>query len=265
MTIPCAPFKSVRLKITLARFEISITPHRDGERSPRTEVLDVPIPYLKVTRGSNGHDRQYPLDRYFPRTPSDPDEINVTYVAASGLTDEQAVKYWDAVTLTSAEEEVTSALRLIAPDVERLNFTSTPELPRNRAPIVKLRGQNTPIPLQNMGEGLNRMLGIALALAHARGGLALIDEFESGLHYSVLTDLWRLVFRLAKQLDIQVWATTHSWDCIQAFQRAAVADPDEEGMLFSLRVSQRDPGVVVAVPFSEEELSVATERDIEVR
>lgn len=96
---------------------------------------------------------------------------------------------------------------------------------------------------------------------NARGGILLIDEFENGMHYSVQLDAWRAVFRLAKSLDIQVFATSHSWDAIEAFQRAAAEDP-EDGVL--IRLSRHGEDIIPAL-FSESELAIATRDRIEVR
>ena len=74
---------------------------------------------------------------------------------------------------------------------------------------------------------------------NAKDGILLIDEFENGLYYSVKRDLWRFIFRLAHSLNAQVFATTHSWDCIEAFQRAAREDRQEEGLL--IRYKERSP------------------------
>lgn len=70
--------------------------------------------------------------------------------------------------------------------------------------LVWLRGENRPVPLTSLGDGMNRVLGIMLALIAAKGGLLLIDEVENGLHYSVQADLWRLILEMAEQLDVQV-------------------------------------------------------------
>lgn len=113
-----------------------------------------------------------------------------------------------------------------------------------------------------MGEGMNRMFGIALALVNAKDGMLLIDEVDTGLHYSVLPDLWRLIFEVAHRLNVQVFATSHSWDCIQAFQQAADANTEEEGML--IRLEHRD-GDVVPVMFDERKLNIAAREQIEVR
>ena len=67
-----------------------------------------------------------------------------------------------------------------------------------------------------MGDGIWRLLALALSLVRARRGVLMIDEIDTGLHYSALEDMWRLVGLTAKRLDIQVFATTHSSDCWKA-------------------------------------------------
>ena len=118
-----------------------------------------------------------------------------------------------------------------------------------------------PVSLGTFGDGVNRLFGIALALVNARGGLLLVDEFENGLHHTVQTDVWRMIFRLAKRLDVQVFATTHSQDTVRTFQQAAAESP-EEGVL--LRLTRRGEDIIPTVA-TEDDLEVATLHDIEVR
>ncbi len=74
-----------------------------------------------------------------------------------------------------------------------------------------------------------RALGISLALVNVKDGILLIDEFENGLYYSVQPDLWQSIFRVARRLNVQVFATTHSWDCVEGFQKAASTEKQAEG------------------------------------
>jgi AAA15 family ATPase/GTPase len=68
-----------------------------------------------------------------------------------------------------------------------------------------------------MGDGINRILYIVLSMVNAQNGYLLIDEFENGLHYSVQKKIWSIIFSLAERLNVQVFVTTHSSDCIKAF------------------------------------------------
>ncbi|MGH9765140.1 MAG: AAA family ATPase, partial [Blastocatellia bacterium] len=171
--------------------------------------------------------------------------------------------FWDRIALTSLEAEVVDALRIIESDIERLNLLSDAgrENETERVPKVKLRGEDEPVLLRSLGDGMNRLFGIALALANAKAGVLLIDEIENGLHYSVQKDVWRLVFETATRLDVQVFATTHSLDCISAFQCAAV-ESKEEAMLVRL---QEKNGETTATLFDRRRLGIATQEVIEIR
>jgi AAA15 family ATPase/GTPase len=112
-----------------------------------------------------------------------------------------------------------------------------------------------------MGDGMNRVFELALGLANSKDGLLLVDELENGVHYSAQEQLWRLIFETASQLNVQVFATTHSWDCIESFQRAASAH-QADGALISLA---RQDGDVKATVFNERDLEIITRESIEVR
>jgi len=190
-------------------------------------------------------------------------EINCIFATANGLEESQIVELWDGIALTHLEKEVLAALRLIAPGIEDLNFVSAPIFEvGERKPIIKIANIDEPLPLSNLGDGMQRVLGISLALVNAKEGILLIDEFENGLHYSVQPDLWRLIFQIANRLNVQVFATTYSWDCIEAFQRAVQEVTENEGLLIRLE-SKREQ--TIATLFDERKLGIATREQIEVR
>ncbi len=192
-------------------------------------------------------------------------DIPYAHVPPNGLGKERLGLLWDGIALTDLEQDVLASLRIIAPEVERVTLVVNQESNDGRIPIVKVAKIDEPVPLRSLGEGMNRLFGIALALVNAQNGMLLIDEVESGLHYSAQPDLWRLVFEAARRLNVQVFATTHSWDCIAAFQEAALQDNRGEGLLISLREKKGEKGRVVAVVFDENELAIVTREQIEVR
>ena len=168
---------------------------------------------------------------------------------------------WDRIALTDDEQDVVGALNIIDPTISAVSMIRGKSMLRSRTAIVRARDIPRPIPLRSFGDGLNRLFGIILSLVNARGGFVLIDEFENGLHYSVLPDAWRTVFHLAQSRDIQVFATSHSWDTIEAFQKAA-AEAAENGVLIRLARKEED---IIPTVFTEDELAIATRDRIEMR
>ena len=168
---------------------------------------------------------------------------------------------WDEVVLANRQEEMVRALHIIDPRITNVNMVGGDGSSRRRTAVVSAKNIARPIPLRSFGDGLNRLFAIILSLVNASGGILLIDEFENGLHYSVQLDAWNTVFRLALDLDIQVFATSHSWDSIAAFQEAASQTP-EDGVL--VRLTRRGDNIFPTV-FVEDELAVVTRDKIEVR
>lgn len=180
----------------------------------------------------------------------------------SSRTTGQMGALWDAIALTDAEPELVKALRVISDDIQAVSMIGSGHpSTRPRTAIVKSRRHASPLPLRSFGDGVNRLFGIILSLCNARNGVLLVDEIENGLHYSVQEGIWRTIFRLARDLNVQVFATSHSWDCVSAFQRAARESP-EDGVL--VRLTKKDGNATPTV-FREEEMNIVTRDQVEVR
>ncbi len=189
-------------------------------------------------------------------------------ITTDSLSGRQLIAFWDNIALTSSEELVLKALRFLDPDIERIAPQSGTRhsyfgaTPRPGGFLVKRSGVDQPTPIGSMGDGMWRMLVMAIAITQCKGGVLLVDEIDTGLHYTVMADMWRLNFGAAKALDVQVFATTHSFDCIQSLASVCVSDTDTENTVTLQRV---EAGKAKAVPYSENEIQVAAERNIEVR
>ena len=122
------------------------------------------------------------------------------------------------------------------------------------------------IPLKLMGEGMNRICHFIVTLMSYPNGYVFIDEIENGIHHSVQKDVWKAIGQVARDLDIQVFATTHSLEMI----RAAYEAFSESGNLGEFRYHRLDRGAkgeIEAVTYNERGLdAVATfDFDFEVR
>jgi AAA15 family ATPase/GTPase len=119
------------------------------------------------------------------------------------------------------------------------------------------------IPVNLLGGGMANFLSVALAMLDTKNGIVLIDEIENGLHYSMLHTLWRAVFSWSQELNVQVFATTHSNECIRAFNTSVDATLFEsEARLF--RIERKDENFRV-VEYSKENLAESLESNWEVR
>jgi AAA15 family ATPase/GTPase len=135
---------------------------------------------------------------------------------------------------------------------------------------VAFQDSRTPRPLTALGAGVHRFLGLLLACHGAQGGFLLVDEIDTGLHYSVQTRLWELLTAWAIQFDVQVFATTHSLDCVRAFaevvQRQGSSENNELGLAQVIRLGRRGDSALRAFIFEDANaFEMVTDDELEVR
>lgn len=153
---------------------------------------------------------------------------------------------------------MTEILREIEPRLNGLTVLSLRERPEIYASI----GLKRLVPLHLMGEGTTRILSLALAIATAPGGMVLVDEIENGIHHSVMEKVWRAIGAFARSYDVQLFATTHSYECIGAAYRAFESDEEDELRLF--RIQRNADGKYKAVKFDRERIGAAYQFNMDV-
>lgn len=183
------------------------------------------------------------------------------FVGAHGLGTQAIGELWDQIQLTPLQDMVETALRIVYKNTQRVSLRADYE-GVGRIPILKMNGTDEPVTLRSLGDGMSRLFGLVLSLVNSKDGILLIDEIENGFHFSIQNEIWQLIFELANKLNVQVFATTHSWDCVEAFQKAANAEASHNGMLIRL---QEKNGEIKATTFSKDELEIATRNEIELR
>jgi len=118
------------------------------------------------------------------------------------------------------------------------------------------------VPIELTGAGMARICSIVLAVCNARGGFVLIDEIENGLHYSVMADVWRAIAQAALDLDVQVFATTHSHECVAAAYGATEEMPEDTFLYHRL---DRVDDEIVCQTYSPRGLEIAMATGNEIR
>jgi AAA15 family ATPase/GTPase len=192
---------------------------------------------------------------------------NYIFIETCGMTSTVVKECWENIELTTVEDEVNEAMKIILPNLLRIRLKDFPEyedsMMMTKIPYVQIKDFDKPLPLKSFGDGLSRLFGILLALVNCKDSIFLIDEIENGFHYSILPNVWKLIFKTAKDLNVQVFATTHSKDCIEAFNEVANAnDEKDDGMLIRL---ERQGEKIIAKTVVEERLALAIEHGVEMR
>jgi len=184
----------------------------------------------------------------------------VQFVTTEFADNHKVSALWDAINLTDLDVEVIEGLKIIDPRIEGVAFVES-ERSRGRIPLIKLKGTDERLSLKSLGDGVFRIFYIILSLVNAKGGYLFIDEFENGLHWSVQKQIWNVIFTLSSRLDIQVFATTHSHDCIRSFESIWKKKPDKAAF-YRLSGSESKHSVT---SYDLDTLSDSMEMDVEVR
>ncbi len=196
-----------------------------------------------------------------PRAPAEDLDLRLQWLGPDRPQPTALARLWAAIVLTDDEAGAYSLMRASGLQVERVAFD--PHAERGGAPAwVRLAGDRQRQPLGSLGDGATRLLSLGLHLAASRGGVLLVDEIDTGLHFSVMAKMWQLVIGTARRLDTQVFATTHSEDCVRALAEAAEKDPEAAADISLHRI---DPGETETMRYSADRLIGAIEHHIEVR
>lgn len=107
-------------------------------------------------------------------------------------------------------------LQLIEPRLRRLAIVIVMGEPILHGDV----GTGRLMPLPVMGEGMVHLASLVLRLGNAPNCIVLVDEIENGLHHSILPKLWSAIGEVAREFNTQVFATTHSLECIKAAHKA---------------------------------------------
>lgn len=190
------------------------------------------------------------------------DFIPVNFVPSNGINMQSLANLWDRISLTSLEDHVLAGLQIIEPRITGITFVQSGRAGSNRIPVVKLSHVDEPVTLRSLGDGMSRIFHIILSLVNSEDGILLIDEFENGLHWSVQKSIWKVIFELSKKHNIQIFATSHSNDCIASF--SAIWEEDVSNAIF-YRVEAKSEGYVEAVSYKFKDLDDALDFDVEVR
>lgn len=189
----------------------------------------------------------------------------VEFITTSSLDVPTLNFLWNQIIRASQEQQVVDALRLVDNRIDSVQFLM--DAGAGTASILLGTCDNESansrrVPLGSFGEGMKRLLALALALARTTNGILLIDEIDTGLHHSVLPDMWKLVIETAIRNNVQVFATTHSLDCLRGLDAVCQDRPD---FASEVLVHKLDRNLDFAVTLDAADFQMAIEQELEVR
>jgi predicted ATPase len=189
----------------------------------------------------------------------------VQYVSPDPIEPRSMSDMWNRVISEGRESEVIDHMRILDPrlkDVYFLSGETAYRFGRRGGVLAAFEGSRRRDPLGSCGEGMRRLLALSLSLIQSGSGVLLVDEIDTGLHYSIMGDMWRLVTEAARRSGVQVFATTHSSDCVRGLAWLCENHPDLAG---EVSLQKIDPDLEQAVALDAEKIMLATNQGMEVR
>lgn len=172
----------------------------------------------------------------------------------------QTINRFSELVAQGRKEELKRTLRVILPLLADVEVITN----RNGQPyILATTTASERLPLPALGGGMTRLFRLFVAFHEVRGGLVIVDEIENGLHHRVLPELWRRVQVMTDEFDVQLFATTHSGECVAA-ACDAFADRADEIAVHVLHRADDDRRVHAAT-YTGETLQAARDLDLDVR
>ena len=174
---------------------------------------------------------------------------------------ELVASFGNAVRKRAGEEMMHSILRAVDPRISRVRVD-----PVQEGNIITVDiGLTESIPLPQAGQGVYRLVAVLSDLIGDTPQVCIIDEIENGLHHTVLKQVWRGLAEISRQLGVQIFATTHSHECLMA-AHSVFFDEDKAkerdfAVIQLMRLEDRIEGKVL----NEERVNAAIENDIELR
>ncbi|MFH0981058.1 MAG: AAA family ATPase [Planctomycetota bacterium] len=189
----------------------------------------------------------------------------VQFISPSSVESVSMAEMWNKVIVDAREAEVIEAMRILEPDLTNIFFLSGESAFRfgGRGGIVAaFEHEKQRLPLGSYGEGMHRLLALSLSLIQAANGVLLVDEIDTGLHYSIMGDMWLLVAKAAIKSNVRIFATTHSFDCVRGLAWLCENHPELREFISLQKI---DRNLNEAVSLDASKITIAANQGIEVR
>lgn len=177
-----------------------------------------------------------------------------------GSKDELALEKYSNIIKTRRTKEILEVFKLIQPDIEEIHA-----LPDGI--YFSLKGKTELMPSKIMGDGIRRFLNIITSIFERQNNIVLIDEIESGLHFSAHKILWESILLLIKDLNVQLFITTHNLESLTHLKDALALDSNlimrDQARVFSLSLTQKDG--LKTYKYNYDSLKDSLDKGIEIR
>lgn len=177
----------------------------------------------------------------------------VQFIDNFGLSNTHIINNFSSMQKLDKENYLNTALNNFDNSIESFKII-------DEKPQCKINGEYREI--TELGDGTRHLVSIIISLFKCSDGYLFIDEMDSGIHYSKLDELWGIILKTSKELNIQVFATTHSKECIESYARVSQKLANKEVSLIEL--GKKD-NKIESIVFNYQGIKHHIEQKLEVR
>ena len=258
-----------RMKTEYEKIADIATPVAPGEAT-ETNMLQLPVAgrintYLdgKIAEGGIGGMQPTPWGVVVHQKPVPPrPQSNCVIESTKYQLDtpgEYLQRYSDMVR-ANRKQELTNAINLLLPRIKDLEILTDRT---GESYLSAMTSDGMQLPLHDLGGGVVRLYRLLLSFFTCRDGILLTDEIENGIHHSVLREVWVRARQWMQEWNVQLVATTHSAECIEAAVES-YSDTPEDLSIHKLFINEKTENVEAAT-FTGETIEGARDLDLEVR
>ncbi|MEN9435279.1 MAG: hypothetical protein RLZZ422_2868 [Pseudomonadota bacterium] len=178
------------------------------------------------------------------------DSIPVSFIKSSKLDEEEVAALYGSIIEVGKEGFLDDSLSAFDSSIVAFKIVPTERATQAK---VKTKMRDKLVSLNSLGEGVNRYIAILCAIWASQDGYLFIDEIENGIHYTNYPKLWQLIFQASAQANCQVFVTSHSKECITAFNNTQLLETNKDsGSYFELFYSQKKQRISAAYRDAEQ-------------
>ena len=181
-----------------------------------------------------------PMPPQFTDYETGKDFMNFNDVKFLGSTNDKSLNYhslvklFDQAQIGGFDKEILEAVKLIDNKISEIRtFASFPN-----TLFLKTINSNKYQPINYYGDAIKKIIlyiGVIFSFDKNKNKYLLIDEIENGIHFTAQLDIWAMLFVLCKRFDVQLFATTHSYEMIKTFEAiSSTKEYEGEGAYFEM-------------------------------
>jgi len=157
------------------------------------------------------------------------------------------------------------ALKTILPNIDLIEISTT--IVKHPTLVIGQNHINTVMPLATFGDGAIKLFRILIDIVAYSGKRLMIDEIDAGIHHDRFPDFWRAILKACKENDVQLFATTHNWECLEFFKNVLeepeMTDYQKDARHFEIKALRN--GKIKAYHYDFEQFKFAIENNHEIR